>query len=277
MASSAARTDTTDPDDLKSLFESQTSHRYEGRIGKVIDMLKQKFPDVEPVVFNYKPQISRENRARGAWGKVAVSHLHTVRMFNADHQSQISYSPNHSGSSIWQVYLQGKKYEEIFPNVELQIWRINENVNEDIELSATNVIRQVKAGDTIDPCNGGLDGPFSSSEIVKQGSVSLDVIEGIEGHGPAKTFNINDASGKAIYTGCQFFGTGTYRPIGEGSVTSPGYIAGTLTCKGGMSRVCSRPLRDNFATTCGGKKLSECGELGKGCAPYWVQAAICRI
>jgi hypothetical protein len=78
MAASSARTYDVTPATLKSLFESQVSHRLEGKIDQVTALLKKKF-GVEPTVFNYMPQMVEDNRESGAWGKAAVSVPPTTR------------------------------------------------------------------------------------------------------------------------------------------------------------------------------------------------------
>lgn len=89
------------------------------------------------------------------------------------------YSPDHSGSAIWQVYLQGKKYEITFPNVELQVWRLHADGGAS-GYGAVNVIQTVKVGTVIDACNHELGddnahGGVTDSEQVKKGSTDIDV------------------------------------------------------------------------------------------------------
>jgi hypothetical protein len=78
MAATRAVTYDVTPATLKTLFESQSTHKYEDKISQVYDLLKKKFPKVEPVVFNYQPQAKKENRESGAWGKMAVSLISTL-------------------------------------------------------------------------------------------------------------------------------------------------------------------------------------------------------
>lgn len=80
----------------------------------------------------------------------------------------------------------------------------------------------------------------------------------------------------ALYDNCVFKGTGEYKPYGEGELSSTGFIAGTVTCDGGLVRKCSRP-RGLTATTCGGPDPSSCGTLGQNCDRYYQQLAVCRI
>lgn len=89
------------------------------------------------------------------------------------------YSPDHSGSAIWQVYLEGKKYEYTFPNVELQIWRLHADGGAS-GFGAVNVLQQVKVDTVIDVCGHELGDDkahqgVTDSEQVKKGSTNIDV------------------------------------------------------------------------------------------------------
>lgn len=93
------------------------------------------------------------------------------------------YSPDHSGSAIWQVYLQGKKYEYVFPNVELQIWRVQNHADGGVPgITADNVLLTVKVDTVLDVCGGALGDDIhephpglTDSEQVKKGSPNIDV------------------------------------------------------------------------------------------------------
>lgn len=113
---------------------------------------------------------------------------HNIREILTLWSLQMLYSPDHSGSAIWQVYLQAKKYEMTFPNIELQIWRL-QNTRD----GTLNILQQVTVGATIDACNGGLgDDPahpgVTDSEQVKKGSTNLNVEEAIAGSGASQKF-----------------------------------------------------------------------------------------
>ncbi|KAJ4288956.1 hypothetical protein N0V90_011298 [Kalmusia sp. IMI 367209] len=162
------------------------------KISAVESLLREKFPGVQPHIFNYKKQKNEQIRSGGAWGKVAVT-----------------YSPDHGGSSIWQVYLQGEKHEEVFDNIELQVWRAN--VNSGSAMGAANVLQQVKAGAKIDPCNGDLAHGVTDSEGISAGSEVLDVgVEAVFGDHQPQKFSIRDPKNKdrKLYENCVFKGTG---------------------------------------------------------------------
>ena len=92
------------------------------------------------------------------------------------------YSPDHAGSAIWQVYLQGKKYEMTFPNIELQIWR------KITDQGATNILQTVKVGTSIDACTGGLDGAINSEQVDK-GSTDINVRKAADASGTFQKFS----------------------------------------------------------------------------------------
>jgi hypothetical protein len=101
------------------------------------------------------------------------------------------YSPNHSGSAIWQVYLQGKKYEMSFPNIELQIWRLHDHGPSG--WGAVNVLQQVKVGTAIDACGHELGDDkahqgVTDSEQVSKGSTNINVEEAVAGSNSAQPF-----------------------------------------------------------------------------------------
>jgi hypothetical protein len=130
---------------------------------------------------------------------------------------------------------------------------------------------ELPAGKVVDVCNDYHNGklPLRSNDVVTDGSPIID---------QANPFRIFDANHEnVLYSGCVFKGSGIYEPLGRGSYNREGWIAGTLTCNNGFKRVCRRPQETNYATTCGGKPLNECGELGKGCTPYFQQLAVCRL
>ncbi|KAK7188278.1 hypothetical protein PSPO01_05469, partial [Paraphaeosphaeria sporulosa] len=250
--------------DPSSLFNSQDSHSHAVKVDTVIKLLKEKF-NQDPVVFNYKRQIIEITR--GAWGKAAML-----------------YSPDHSGSAIWQVYLQGKKYEYIFPNVELQVWRLHADGGAS-GFGAVNVIQTVKVGTVIDACNHELGDDkahagVTASEQVKKGSTNIDVgVTAVDGATTSpQTFRIVDTNdeSKILYDNCVFKGSGEYKPVGEGTQAGYGFVAGTVTCDGGFTRRCSRP-KTLVATTCGGPSPSSCGTLGETCDRFYQQLAVCRI
>lgn len=106
---------------------------------------------------------------------------------------QMVYSPDHSGSAIWQVYLQGKKYEMRFPNIELQIWRVH--TDGPTGWGAVNVLKQVSTGTTIDACGHELgdddahQGVITDSEGVPKGSTNINVEKATAGGNSPQPFS----------------------------------------------------------------------------------------
>ncbi|KAF2686654.1 hypothetical protein K458DRAFT_298053, partial [Lentithecium fluviatile CBS 122367] len=255
--------------DTNSLFESDSvGVNYQKEVDNIKSVLAEDkmFPGITPTVFAYLKMVNDDNRAKGAWGKIAVAY--TPNQKNHP-DTGAALPPN---TAVWQVYLQAKKYQEVYANSELQIWRSNDKGS---ALGAANVLQPVTPGTVIDPCGGDLSHGVSDSEVVPDGSEVIDVgPEAVLGFGSPQLFTIRDGNDDNIHTKCVFKGNGKYEPFAEEGKQN--LIAGAVTCEDGFKVNCLRPF-DNRATTCGGQPLNKCGIVGKGCFPYWQLLATCRI
>jgi hypothetical protein len=100
------------------------------------------------------------------------------------------YSPTNNGpsssQSVTQLYLQGKQYSDVFDNIELQVWRVNDPA---AALGAANIAQQLGIGTIVDPCRNQLDHGVADSEVVRLGAEVLDVgTESVQGNGQRQAF-----------------------------------------------------------------------------------------
>ncbi|KAH6632898.1 hypothetical protein C7974DRAFT_433112 [Boeremia exigua] len=251
MSGTAKSTVTNGPDDIASLGRSDPAGPFRAQQVESIKRLLSVYSD-DIVVYTYLRQRDETIREQGGWGRAAVS-FHPA-------QSTFPGGPLLPGTALVKVVLQGTPLENRFwPYVQIDVWRVNSGGK------ATNVAKQVAAGQVINPCND-LN-QVASTETVTLGSENVGV-------GRSQPFAILQSNGVVLQGGgnCAFSG-GPYAPD-----RSSGLIAGQFTCDSGtpVLRDCFRPT-NNLATTCGRGAASGCGKLGQNCNDYYQLVASCRI